>query len=118
MAPAPVAETTPPAPAPVVEGDDDRIARIVEAQVAQRMAGLTQQIQESVVRNGPPTRKGLVGRVTESGELATTTGADGELNAHGLPSDWPDKPLHQFTADERLKYMSPALMNHVIGHRI
>lgn len=110
-APAPVAAVAP-ATTAVVETEDQRIARIVEAQVKSR---LTEAVQRAVVQNGPPTRKGLVGRVTESGEL-DTGGSSGELNSHGVPSDWPDKPLHEYTADERAKHFSPALFAHVVGH--
>jgi hypothetical protein len=112
---APVAEATAAAePAPVVETEEQRIGRIVEAQVQAR---LTAAIQESVEKQGPPQRKGIVGRVQESGELATT-GNGGELNDHGLPANWPNKPLHQYTSEERARHLSPTLMQHVVGHRI
>lgn len=115
-APAAVAET---APAAVAETDDERIARIVEAQVQQRMDAYTRQVQETVQRQGPPARKGLVGRVTESGELAVAGAAGGaEVNSQGLPASWPDKPLHQYTAEERSRHLGAALVEHVVGSRI
>lgn len=107
-APAPVAAA--PVASPVVETEDQRIARLVEAAVQAR---LTEAVQAQVAQNGPPTRKGLVGRVTEAGELTTTADAGSDLNEHGMPADWPNKPLHQFTADERGKYLSRAMFDHV-----
>jgi hypothetical protein len=109
-----VAEATAAAePALVVETEDQRIQRLVAEGIA---AERTRLIQETVERQGPPQRKGLVGRVQESGELATT-GNGGELNSQGLPADWPDKPLHEYKGAERAK-LSAALMQHVVGNRV
>lgn len=132
-------QTTPAA----AESDDERIQRLVDAKVAaalaeqatdtattaqeteeqriQRLveARLTAAIQDQVARGNVPTRKGLVGRVDESGKLTPVgTAVSGELNEHGLPTEWPNKPLDKYTAEERARYLSPAVMNHVIGHRI
>lgn len=145
-APAPVAvapavpaqETAPVAPA-VTETDDERVARLVEAAVQAQLAKeatpaapveteqqrinrlvqerLTEAIQKRVEKDGPPARKGLSTPVNEHSQ-PRTDGTSAELNTHGLPADWPDKPLHQYTTDEKLKYCSPALMNYVVGDRL
>jgi hypothetical protein len=102
---APVAEA---APGAVTESEEARIERIVNAR-------LTEAMQRQVVQTGPPARKGLVGRVTESGELRTAAAADA-VNSNGLPADWPDKPLHQYKDAER-GLMSAALLEYVTGPR-
>lgn len=43
---------------------------------------------------------------------------DAELNEHGLPEGWPDKPLHEYTAAESRRYFFPALVEHVTQGRI
>ena len=96
-------------PPPVVETEEQRINRLVEARV-------TQAVQESVTKNGPPARKGLTAPVNETSQ--PSPGATEGLNSNGLPSDWPDKPLHQYTAEERLRHLSPTLLQHVVGDRI
>jgi hypothetical protein len=94
-----------PATTPVTETEEQRIERIVNAR-------LTEAMQRQVAQTGPPARKGLVGRVTESGQLLTAgTGTEG-LNSHGLPADWPDKPLHEYKDAER-DLMSRALFDYV-----
>lgn len=117
MPKAPV-EAAPAAPAPVVEAapvvqetQEQMVARLVAEGVAAALPGA---VQETVERQGPPARKGLVQQVTESGG---TAGAEPGLNAHGVPNDWPDKPLHQYTADERMKFFGPAVRQHVLQDR-
>lgn len=108
---APVAEAAPvaaPAPVPVAETQEQMIQRLVDARV---QAAKVEMLQESVAQNGPPARKGLVTQVTE--HSATTGG----LNAQGVPSDWPDKPLHTYTDEERALTFGPALEQHVFGRR-
>ncbi len=125
--PAPVAETAPAAPAAApapAEPAAAAPAAITEAEIERIVnervnAKITEAIQSQVSQAGPPTRKGLVGRVTESGQVQTAAdAAAGELNEHGLPANWPNKPLHQYNADERAKYVSAAMMQHVIGNRV
>lgn len=117
MAPAPTTESAPAAPvaeaAPVAvaETDDQRIARLVSEGIA---AAMPQAIQEHVERQGPPTRKGLAVPVTEHSAPA---GQGGGLNGHGMPADWPDKPAHTYTDEERAQYFGPALEQHVFGAR-
>lgn len=106
---APVAEAAPAAPA-VTETEDQRIARLVAEGIA---AAMPQAIQEHVERQGPPTRKGLAVPVTEH----TATTGQGGLNGQGVPSDWPDKPLHTYTDEERALHFGPALEQHVFGGR-
>ncbi|MFF7881057.1 DUF6582 domain-containing protein [Streptomyces sp. NPDC020794] len=106
---APVAEAAPAAPA-VTETDDQRIARLVAEGIA---AAMPQAIQEHVERQGPPTRKGLAVPVTEH----TAPTGQGGLNGQGVPSDWPDKPLHTYTDEERAQHFGPALEQHVFGGR-
>ena len=112
--PAPVAaapaaaEGAPVAPAAVAETDDERIARLVEERV-------TARIQDLVESGQGPTRKGLVKPVTETDAAAGSAG-DG-LNSQGLPADWPDKPLHTYTAEERKKYFGPTLEQYALGSR-
>jgi hypothetical protein len=119
--PAPAAEAAPaaaaivaeaaPAPAAVTETEDQRIQRLVDAR-------LTAALQAHVAQNGAPARRGIVGRVTESGTVQGLGGGEGEVNEYGMPAHWPNKPLDKFTAEEREKYMAPALAQHVIGHRL
>jgi len=116
MAPKPVeAAPAPVAPvaeaAPVVESDEQRISRLVAEGIR---AALPQAVQEHVVQNGPPTRKGLVAPVTEH---STANTPEPGLNEYGLPSDWPNKPPHQYSADERERYLGTALVQHALGHR-
>lgn len=109
-APAPVQETAS-APVEVRETEAERIDRIVQERLG---AAVTAAVQEHVERNGPPTRKGLVRPVTESAGTETVT--DG-LNQYGVPSDWPDKPLHQYSTEERKRYFGQAVQQHVLGDR-
>lgn len=134
-APAPAAEAAP-APA-AVETDDQRVERLVAARIAEKEAAdaAAQAAQETdderverlaeeryqariqqQVASGQivPQRKG-VQRPTD--ENNTGAGAAGDLNEHGLPASWPNKPLHKFTAEERTKYMSTAMAGHVLGDR-
>lgn len=109
---APAVESAP-TPVPVTETQEQMIARMVAEGVR---AALPAAIQETVERQGPPSRKGLVQPVTE--HSAPVGGGAGEgLNQYGVPSDWPDKPLHQYSAEERSAYFGPALERHVLGSR-
>lgn len=118
MTPAPAVEAAPAvtatvveaAPVPVTETEEQRIARLVESAVQTR---LTEAVQKHVELNGPPTRKGLVTQVNEHTAPAGGTG----LNAQGVPSEWPDKPIHTYTDEERAQYFGPAMEDHVFGHR-
>jgi hypothetical protein len=100
---APVVEAAPAAPAPVAETQEQRIERLISD-------GITAGVQKLVSTGAlNPGRKGLTGRpVTETGEEAT-------LTEHGVPEDWPQKPLHTYTAEERRKYIDNALAEHVLG---
>jgi len=109
---APVVETPPvtapaaPAPAAPVaqptETQEQMIARLVEK-------GITSGIQSLVESGGiKAQRKGLAGRpVTEAA-------AEG-LTELGIPEDWPQKPLHTYTAEERRKYIDRQWGEHVLG---
>jgi hypothetical protein len=110
VAVAPVVEAAPVA-APVVESEDQRIERMVAAGIK---AALPQAVQERVEQSGPPTRKGLVTGVTEH---AAPAGAAPGLNEYGVPANWPNKPLHEYNADERLRYFGPAVREHVLQDR-
>lgn len=103
---APVAET-PAAPAPAApqatETQEQMIARMVKE-------GVTTGIQSLVETGGiKAARKGLAGRpVTETGEAES-------LTALGIPEDWPQKPLHTYTAEERRQYIDRQWGEHVLG---
>lgn len=125
---APAAPVTETAQAPA----EDVIARMVREGVAAALAaeGLTETVDQKVtrlVREGVtaakqeltaqgrgPGRKGLApaGAVTEA-----AAGSEPGLNSHGLPSNWPDKPLHAFTSEEMDQYAGPVLTRHVLGAR-
>lgn len=102
---APVAESAPVAPA-VTETQEQMIARLVQD-------GITRGVQKLVSTGAlAPGRKGLVARpVTETGEEA-------ELTEFGVPEDWPQKPLHKYTAEENRKYTDRALAEHVLGNAL
>lgn len=115
MTPKPV-EAAPAAPAPVAEAapvvqetQEQMIARLVSEGVAKAMPAA---VQEHVERNGV-TRKGLVDPVNEHTAQVAAEG----VNEFGLPSDWPNKPLHKYTQSERDAFISPALERHVLGNR-
>lgn len=117
MAPKPV-EAAPAAPAPVAEAapaveetQEQMIDRLVAEGIAKRLPGA---VQASVEQSGPPARKGLVAGVAEA---ATPAGAAAGLNEYGVPADWPNKPLHQYTAEERNRYFGPAIREHVLQDR-
>lgn len=131
------AESAPAAPAPaaVTETDEQRITRIVEARVAAALAestaaqseedrinqlveqGVAAAKQQLTEQGDGPGRKGLNPGGTSVNEAAGGTTAGPELNAHGMPRDWPDKPLHQFTTDELDQYVGPAVTRHYLGDR-
>jgi hypothetical protein len=119
MRPAPAmaaAEAAPAAPvvesAPVAaESDEQRIARLVAEGVAAAKASL---IQDFVEEGRGPVRKGLVRPVSETGPVGA---GDGELNEYGVPSHWPNKPLHEYNQAERSQYFGPALQDHVLKER-
>jgi hypothetical protein len=101
-APAPVAPVAP-APAAVVETTEQMIDRKIKE-------GVTTGLQAAVASGAlKPGRKGLAGRpVGENGNEQVLT----EL---GIPEDWPQKPLHEYTPEERRKYIDTALGEHVLG---
>jgi hypothetical protein len=94
----------------VQETEEQRIDRLVAERVS---AALPAAVQETVLRQGPPARKGYADAVTEHRAPA----AEGGLSVEGLPADWPSKPLHQFTSDERRDYFGPSLEAYVLGAR-
>ncbi|WP_327066894.1 DUF6582 domain-containing protein [Kitasatospora sp. NBC_01302] len=111
-APAPAAPAVESAPEPVAETQEQMIARLVAEGVK---AALPKAVQEHVEQSGPPTRKGLVASVAENGPAGA--GTEPGFNEHGVPSDWPNKPLHTYTADERMRYFGPAVRQHVLKDR-
>lgn len=129
---APAAAVTPAEPA-VAESEDDKIAALVAAGVAEAVKGLTPAIPEPVaesleqkvarlveagvteakqalVASGAVdlSRKGVVRMATE-----TATGGSLQFNEHGQPSTWPNKPLHEYSTDELAKHAGP-VMDHWI----
>jgi hypothetical protein len=124
--------------APVTETGDDRIARLVREGVASAMAAaaptapvvtetedqrVKRLVAEAMVterqnlteQGGGPGRKGL----SPSGAVTENSGGGGEpgLNQYGLPSEWPNKPLHEFTSDEWEQYGGPVIVRHVLGNK-
>ena len=102
----PVAEAQP-AAAAVTETEDQRIKRLVAEGVA---AALPKAIQEHVETTGGPARKGIVTQVSETAAASGTGSA-------GLPEDWPQKPLHQYTQEEHRQYVAPTLVGSILGAR-
>ena len=103
-------ETAPPAPEPVAETQEQMIARLISEGVK---AALPAAVIEAVQTTGGPTRKGLVQPVTETAAVDQDT----DLTDQGVPADWPQKPLHKYTAEERARFVAPALQQHVLGSR-
>ncbi len=92
---------------PAAPAVTETLEQQVERRVAEAVTAAKQQLTES---GQGPSRKGLA--VTEhAGAKAPEPG----LNSHGFPSDWPDKPAHQFTDEERQQYFGPALVRHTLG---
>ncbi|WP_372672569.1 hypothetical protein [Amycolatopsis kentuckyensis] len=85
------AAAAPAAPA-VQETEEQRIARLVQA-------GITSALQDIATTGGLPARKGLVPGATETAAAAGVASYEG--TDFGLPADWPQKPLHQYTEAER-----------------
>lgn len=119
---APATEAAPAAPAAetpaAVETEDERITRLVEAKMAERTAALEAQhtkFLQTAVQQGrvAPQRKGLVGRVSEAGELQQVgEAADTGLGAGGLPRAWAgDKAPHELVGAARAG-MSALLFEH------
>ncbi len=101
-----------PAVAGVVETEDQRIDRIVGER-------LTAALQGQVARGAvAPFRKGLVGKVNESGDLTPLGAGDSELNAHGLPRSWAGESAPHELKGAARNHLSASLMQHVVGHRI
>lgn len=107
-APAPVAETTPattaaqaPAPAPVAEKS---IAQMVQEGIT---AGIQAMVASGAVN---PGRKGLVRPVNGEAQQGMT-----DL---GIPESWPQKPLHEYTTEERRKYVDVAWGEHFFGDEL
>lgn len=109
MTPAPAATESAPAEsvteaAPVVESEDDRIARLVAEGIAK---ALPQAVQEHVETTGGPSRKGLVKPVTETSVVSS-----------GLPGGWPQKPLHEYTDEEWRQTGGAAVVGSILGNRV
>jgi hypothetical protein len=109
---APVAEAAPAAPgapAPVAETEDQRIARLVQEQVIARVQDLVESGQLGAGRKG----------LTETAPAgAPQAQAGGDLNEHGLPASWPNKPLHEYSEQEFSRYAFPQLENYVLNGRL
>ncbi|WP_125738056.1 hypothetical protein [Amycolatopsis sp. WAC 04197] len=104
----PAAPATPAAPVAAQETDEQRIARLVQD-------GITAALQGHAAAGGLPTRKGLVPGATES---AAAAGAANFVGAdYGLPAEWPQKPLHTYTEEERAKYLRPSTEQTIMGAR-
>ncbi|WP_055588644.1 DUF6582 domain-containing protein [Peterkaempfera griseoplana] len=101
---APVAEAPTPA-APVAESEDERIARLVKEGIAR---ALPAAVQEHVVQNGPPARKGLVAQTSENPQGLTES---------GIPAAWPQKPLHEYTDEEWRQHVAPTTVSAILGNR-
>ena len=93
---------------PVAETEDARIARVVSEQVTARV----QDLMESGTLGGG--RKGLTGNAP--GAAPEIPGGSG-LNEHGLPSSWPNKPLHEYSEQEFSRYAYPQLETYVLNGR-
>lgn len=109
-APAPVAPA-PVAPAPVAETEDQRIARLVQEGVTRTIQGLAETGQLGL------QRKGLTQPVNETNAGVPGAGVQVSVTEFGVPSNWPQKPLSKYTAEERTQFLFPALEGHVLGAR-
>ena len=106
---APAAPAAPVAPAPVAETEDQRIARLVQEQVTARVQDLVESGQLGA------GRKGLTGTAPAGAPQAQ---GGGDVNEHGLPSSWPNKPLHEYSDAEFSRYAVPQLENYVLNGRV
>lgn len=136
---APVAEAAPAAPAApaVTESDDDRLARLVAAQVAEQVRALVPAAPEPVTETQDEKIARLVKQgvdeakqaLVASGGVAlerkgavrpanqTPAGGGTSFNEHGQPAGWPDKPLHKYTTDEMEQYAGPVMDNYIMKNR-
>lgn len=113
---APVAEAASAAPAtpapaptvPVAETAEQRIERLVQEQVTARVQDLVESGQLGA------GRKGLTATAPAGAPQAQ---GGGDLNEHGLPASWPNKPLHEYSEAEFSRYAFPQLENYVLNGR-
>lgn len=113
-APAAATESAPAAPAPIVETEDQRIARLVDERWAARKTELIQDLVES---GQGPSRKGLVAPVNE-----TTATAAATVGGDEYPSNWPHEngqpvPPHKLTEEQYRAITRPMLEQAVLGNR-
>lgn len=110
------AETQAPA---VTETDDQRIARLVQEGIAAALpAAVTAQVQEMTqAPGGLPSRRGLAPEGAVNEHTAKATPGEPGLNEWGLPNAFPNKPPHQYSSDEREKYLGGALVQHILGDK-
>lgn len=127
---APAAQAAPAAPAAAVtESEDERVARLVgeklDAQFGtqetdderfQRRvseaydAEVARRVQAGQI---DPSRKGFVKGANESAPLSGGTG----LTSFGVPADWPQKPLHDYSPDELEQWTNPVLVGRFLGSK-
>jgi hypothetical protein len=98
------APAAPVAEAEVAETEEARIERLVAEK-------LTEAVQAHVAKNGVE-RKGLVKEAAVGAPLDSFNAGE-----HELPEGWPQKPLHQYTREEQMRYLNPALEQAIMGRR-
>lgn len=102
-------ETAAPVAPAVAETEEARVARLVAEGIS---AALPLALQQHVQQNGGPTRKGLVSQAP-----VAPVGENHETGEAGLPAGWPQKPLHEYTEDERSRFLRPQVEQSVMGAR-
>lgn len=91
--------------AAAAETEEQRIDRLVTERLQARLAS----------GDVTPARKGLTGKVDERTAPASPVGSVTTENSQGLPGDWPDRPLHEYSDEEIARYAGTALDHHVFG---
>lgn len=96
--------------APAEETEEQRIERMVEERVVTRR----QELAERGVGTG---RKGLTTGAVDEHRAPRNDGGTPELNAHGMPGTFPDKPANKLSATELRANAAPYLATYVFGDR-
>jgi hypothetical protein len=126
-----VAETAPAAapavaaPPAVTETEEQKIARMVGEKLAEQFP--TETADERFTRLVQENFDAEIAKRVQSGQIdigrkgvvrgANETAQGSGLTDKGVPADWPQKPLHEYSPDEMERYANPVLVGHYLGSK-